>query len=322
MKRTFFVLLSLFCIAFCLFVLGCSDDDEKVTNPASIDPEDSTFVQDAFDGDIFLEGLQSVDLSLELLNNIPVPLAPKYEQGSRLLIDDDEEIVISSINSYNYSEGWHIFSFDALVVNVVEPDTVWIMGSDSVQVSLEGTAIQNYTPESDFDLLQQRVHAHWRDTPFIGAILASTEEGHIHHRLGIDIEVIAPDTFITANGTVYDTLINHEESMDDVCDMTAILSQTLTNLQMDVTSTDGCPESGTVVVAANLDVECVDYEDPPNTFTLNGNWVVTATVNGNGTITVTFSNGVVSWSITDTCGGPTSTAISRPNMLEFMRSMK
>jgi len=103
-----------------------------------------------------------------------------------------------------------------------------------------------------------------------------------------------------------------EQSGWGSCDVTVGVDQTVTDLVFNVNGNADCPESGQLVSISTIDAHCIGAQDHEgDTLSINGSWTITATVNeGQGTITFTFSNGIVSWTVTKPCDGSATAARS------------
>ena len=277
-------------------ITGC--DENKGTDSAGTGNDyasDSAIISDFFgDDDIFGTPFEAFALSFALLDSIPVGAAPKSAGGLKALQDENEQVTITAVISYIYSGGWHIFEFEATVVDLIAYDTIDVVGIDSVQLLDDGQPVQYITPETQMDELRARTHADLDDR-------SGESHGDMHHAVSF-----AMDTpVITINGTVHDTLSASSQDEGGSCEVSLTLDQTITNLQMYVGISEGgdCPNSGHVSMTASLDMTCVGLDDGPTSLSISGTWTITATVNDNNTVTITYTDGTTTWATTETCDG-------------------
>lgn len=291
------------------FISGCDGGkDDKSTGPGTGNPIDSTYVTGLFGGDdLFGTPYESYVLSFALLDSIPGGATPKSTGGFKGLQDGDEEVAITAVGSYSYSNGWHIFQFEATVIDLVTYDTIDVVGIDSVQVLEDGQPVQYPTLWTQMDGLKARTHADLDDR-------SGYSHGDMHHLVDFSIDTVAGETVITIDGTVHDTL--SASGGDDVswCDIDLTLDQAVINLQVYADNQEGdCPLSGYVTAAVSLEVLCVgEGQGSLDSLSISGTWTITATVNDNNTVTITYSDGTTVWTITESCDGSGSVERSSP----------
>ncbi len=299
MKRLMLVLLCTLLGLSVILILGCDKDDDVTGNDdTTLNPQDSVMIEDVLQQDLFETPLRSLEVSWLLLNSILGAQMPKMSNPVAALGQDDEVLVIIAAEYLGYSDGWHVFDFHARVTDQSILDTVDIVGTDSVQIIVDGDPVQYPVPGTVIEGLKERAHADWWTN--------SDDTGAIHHRLEIDLDTsLAGDTLITINGTVDDYFNVHEGDDFGVCDIELSLDQAITNIVFNVNQESDCPESGQIVQIATIDIHCVGQgANAGYTLDISGVWTVTATVNeGEDTVTITFSNGVVSWTVVEPCGG-------------------
>lgn len=302
MKRSTIVLLVMVVIAGLMFVWGCSDDDDDAIGPilANPDPADSTFMTDLFDDGVFMTALHSLEVSLALLESLPGAPVVKGMDGVKALGAAQEDIVITAIIDYEYTNGWHIFDFEAMVVDEFESDTTDVVGIDSIRLVMDGSPVQYPGNLDSLDGLSEHAHVTWamRD-------VVDPDSGFINHLVDLEQLVALTDTILKLDGSVRDTMRVREDVETATCEIDMTLSETITNLQIDVNAPEGdCPETGTINVTATLDIECQgDQGSQFDSLSISGTWTVNATVNPNNTVTISFSDGLVAWTVTETCGG-------------------
>ena len=299
MKRLFLLPVAMILVIGLIFIWGCSDDDnDNGAGPTNqINPEDSTFVTEYFDEDVFLTGMNSVSLSWVLLDSIPSG-AKAADGGVGKVLQGDDDIVITAIISYEYSEGWHIFEFEAEIIEEDYPgtDTIDVTGTDSVQVLEAGVPVQFPDEQTVVSGLKERAHANWehRGEPAVGAV---------HHLIDVGLTEVVLDTIITFDGAVHDTIegVDHDNGM--IWSYYISYDQTIDSIQISTTDEE-CPLDGFISMNAGINATGVSDDVPPDTITIAGNWVITVTVITPGTIRLTYSDGTVSWAHTEVvCGG-------------------
>jgi hypothetical protein len=297
MKRLILVLLCTLLGLSVILMLGCDKDDDVTGNDKTtiLTPEDSSMIVDILQGDMFETALKSLEVSWELLDFLPEFKISKMSNPAAALSTDDEVLTIIDAGYLGYSNGWHVFEFHARTTDQFTSDTVDIVGTDSVQIIVDGYPVPFPVFGMLVDGLRERAHANfWTN---------SDDTGAIHHRLEIDLDTSGDDTLITVSGTVDDYLHVNEGEDYGVCDIELDLDQVITNIVFNVNQESGCPESGQIVQTAAIDIYCVgEGENAGDTLDINGIWTVTATVNeGVDTVTITFSNGTVSWTVVEPC---------------------
>ena len=299
MKRVMLVLLCTLLGSLLILMLGCDKDDDVTGNDnTTLTPEDSSMIEDALLGDLFDTPLQSLEISLVLLDYLPEATMPKMSNPAAALGTDDEVLIIIEASYQGYSEGWHIFNFHARVTDQFTLDTVDIVGTDSVQIIEDGAPVRYPGSGTVIEGLKECAHADWWTN--------TDDTGAVHHRLEIDLDTsLTGDMLVTVNGTVDDYLNVHEEDDDWVCDIELGLDQVITDIVFNVDQESDCPESGQIVQIVTIDIHCAgEGPNAGDTMDINGVWTVTATVNeGEDTVTITFSNGIISWTVVEPCDG-------------------
>ena len=298
MKRLMLVLLCTLLGLSVILISGCDKDDDVIGNDnTTLTPEDSSMIEDVLQGDLFDTPLKSLEVSWVLLDHLPEATMPKMSNPAAALGTDTEVLVIIEAGYQGYSDGWHIFNFQAKVTDQLTYDTVDIVGTDSVQIIEAGAPVQYPGPGTVIEGLKERAQADWWTN--------SDDSGAIHHRIEIDLDTSGDDTLVTVNGTVDDYLRIHDEDDDWVCDIELGLDQVITDVVFNVNQESDCPESGQIVQTVTINIHCIgDGQHAGDTLDIHGVWTVTATVNeGEDTVTITFSNGNVSWTVVEPCDG-------------------
>ncbi len=298
MKRFIFLTLA-FSICFGLiWISGCSDDKSAGVDPAAgPEPVDSNFMNDIFGEELLMNSIHSIEVSLALLDSIPGATVKENGGLSLSVMEGEQEIIITAIGSYSYENGWHVFQFDAIVVDLEFNDTTAVSGLDSVRVSFEGSPLQFPNSQSEMDELLARAHARWNSLP------DSLNNAAIHHRLDVSLDFLNNnDTLINLAGTVSDTISIQDSLEQSFCQLELTLNQTMTNFQFYPSSSDTvCPESGSTTATVTLNVACTGGAF--DTLNVDGTWTISATINDDNSVTITFTNGIVSWTVTEPCGG-------------------
>lgn len=282
-----------------VLVGGCSDDDEGTNSvQPTVTEDDSAFVSEFFDPEMFMDVGNSIPISIALLDSIPGGAStPKSTSPWQALQGDDDPIVTAVIH-YEYSEGWHIFDFEAVIVDLEVNDTVFILGLDSVQVLYEGTPLQFPNSQSEIDQLKERAHADWHSNTF-------AENGVVHHALDIALTFPGEDTVVTIGGSAHDTTHIGGGFGNTICEIDISLDQDVSDLQLSTGMQDGdCPLDGDLDMIASLDVFCMgEGTQAADTLDINSTWHLVMVVNENNTITISFSAGDFSWTTTQSCDG-------------------
>jgi hypothetical protein len=279
---------------------GCSSsshmtdsDGTTVTNAA-----DSAFVSSVFDAEMVLTSLESIDISRALMQTIegapPIAAPLNYEDG----------IVINAVTSYEYTNGWHIFQFEATVEQTMMADTITVTGWDSVKVVLDGYPVQVIDDITLADELYVRAHVNW-------VAASGTGSGGFHHRVGATRQLDGADTLITLSGSVVDSLHSGQDWGDSTgaCVLDICLQENLTALQVDINAAEGeCPRSGSVSMSAYLALDCEgDPQQGQESLELYGQWTMLAVINPDNTVTVTVTADNDTFTITESCGESVAT---------------
>ena len=300
MNRTRLTILTIILGGLLLFLLGaCSEDESPLTSDNLTQQQtDSSLVAASVGDRLFDTPLQSIELSGALLEQQGV-MSSGRSAATRAASDGDE-IVISAVASYEYTNGWHVFDFEALVVDTESNDTVEVTGVDSVQV-LVNDQPQFVVPEGvEPDGLKARAHLDWD-------VLTGDASCDLNHRIDVDAAPQEFDTIVTINGTIHDTLHGVESTDTLECALDVSYDVVVTNLQISAAAgDDDCPLAGEIDAVATIDAECTTNDTPPDSIGVHGTWTVNAVVNDNNTVTIRYSDGILSFTTTETCADDTA----------------
>ena len=257
-----------------------------------VSPEfDSLLVEYLYEGpDMYMKSFQVLELTGLLFDHM-TQVPAKIGMGEALGIE--EEMVLDEINSYTYSNGWHIFDFTAYVIEDYEYDTTYISAVDSFQTRNDGSAVENPTGLDQLDEFWERIHGSWEQSD-------GHRDGTVHHRIDVTIQSVEPETVFVLDGSIADTTNWTEEGIDVEIDH----SQTVSDLTVTLDGDSDCPTAGTMSNTTKLTGTAQGKGD--DYFLINGTWIVNATVNANNTITISFDGPVIDWTTTVTCGGDNS----------------
>lgn len=295
-----------FALACCLIATGC-DRDNATTEPTASDTDraDSSLVR-ATVGDRMLEApFQTLELSAKLLAAVPgsSPVSRMLGQTGSQDISQGDDLIITSVLTYRYADGWHVFTFEAIAVNHATADTVDITGTDSVRVLVDGSPVPTVSDSTSIEAVLARAHLDWANRRGVG-------EGALHHSLDVAVLPMEFDTLVTIDGFAHDSLSGIERTDSATCALDLSYDLTIDNLQVRVPETAGdCPESGDLAVSVGIAAECVEnHGTPPDSLDIHGTWTVTAHVNDDNTVTITFTNGLLFFRTTTTCDDDATTA--------------
>jgi hypothetical protein len=283
--------------AICVLTLGfgCSSSD-KATNNTTTSNLDQ--MEGLVDEDFYAMALQSLDLSLSLLDSIPVAGAPDDRQKTkleRLVAGEGDDLVINAIASYAYQNGWHIFQFAATIDPGDGSGVADMTGIDSVQVLQGGVPMG---PEADFSLLDEVTsHAHFSWLSQDGATSVGANQ-----LVNVTFDVVGSDTTFVVDGSFDQALSAVFEDSTSSCSFAIDVAAVVNDLA--ISNSDDCPQSGSVVMDVAIDLACLSTGgEGPQSLTVEGEMSVTAVANGNNSITVTYTDGVNTKTVMEQCGG-------------------
>lgn len=301
------VLLSLAVLA-----VGCSNDSTS-TAPAN-EPQstgDTAMISNMMGDAVLSTPTQTILLSEALLAN-ESRISGRRTAGFASLSSDDD-IIITSVTSYSYSDGWHIFEFEATVIDHDIEDTVDIAGIDSVQVLVGGEPVQEVANDDFVDGLRARAHVDWD-------LRSGDATADANHAIDVGIAVSEMDTIVTVGGMVNDTVQSMFVGDSASCSVYVTLDQLIDNLQVYAgAGDDQCPIDGFISSTAHIEADCVSF-DETDSASVNGTWTITAEVVGDGNIRITFEGPVLTWSVTESCEEASASGArwwtSRPHTLQ------
>jgi hypothetical protein len=298
MKRM--LLLSL-CLSLTLIlgaIIGC-ESSGKSTDSADNDADTTQFLlaDDLFGDNLFSSVFQALDLSVALLDSIPDAGASGKDWLAGLSSEGTGDVIVSAVSEYSYTNGWHIFTFEATQTDEATQITVILTGVDSVQLLDGQTPVQYPLSYVTVDTIKARAHLNWTTDP-----IEST--GSFNHALSIGIDRTETDTLYTINGSASDSLHGAYADSASECTVDLTMTESIFGLQIDADCGE-CPRAGTVIINATVDLECTGGSDNPdslgNLLQLEGTWIVTAVINNNNTVTISYSDGTTNWVITEPC---------------------
>jgi hypothetical protein len=297
-----FTLAGLLLLGFALITLvGCDDEDETVMQ--SGDPNDPgfQFVQDEVGSDAFDNFGVDLNLSMALLESTLGGGSQSDTRNSALrkavsALNGNAEIIISGSSNFEFTQdGWYVFDFEALVVEDLT-DSLEIVGIDSVQILLDDVPVQWADPQPEIDELKAYAHVNWMNN--------SDDSAGAHHRMQVLVEMVNSDSVVTVNAGIDDTLHTDWANDTESCELLIDRHIDLTDFVVLVgpNEADDCPQSGSAVVAAGIDLDCTG-SGGLREWGVEGAWSITAVVNGDGTVTVTASIGNTTWTVTEPIEG-------------------
>ena len=250
-------------------------------DPTDLSESDQDFVEEVF-GEELGTFMYELPMTFALLQKVFTPTKTSWVgQGLQ-----EPDVVVTSW-THAYENGWHIFTAELTITEDLH--VINLAGVDSIRLWEDGSVVeQTY----QYDGIDTRSHFFW-----VGN--RQGESGMVHHRFDFREQMVGQDYYARLNGTANDSVVTGWESFEGSCQLMVAIDETITNLVFEPES-DACPLSGRIDVDGVIDIDC--YGTGEDYFNTNGAWTVAAVANGNGTVTLTFNNGYVSWSRTDTCG--------------------
>ena len=282
--------------AICALMLGygCSSSDKATNNTSTANLDQlEGFVEE----DFYAMALQSLDLSLSLLDSIPAASAPDQQKTrlDRVIAGDGDDLVISAIASYAYQNGWHIFQFAATIDPGDGSGVADMTGIDSVQVLQGGVPMG---PDADFSLLDEVTsHAHFSWASQDGATSVGANQ-----LINVIFDVAGADTTFIVDGSFDQELSAVFEDSTSSCSFDIDIAAVVNDLA--ISNDNDCPQSGSIEMDVALDLACLSTGgENPGALSVEGELSVTAVANGDNSITVSYTDGVNSKMVTEQCGG-------------------
>lgn len=277
--------------------IGCSSTDSPTGNMQVGDTTSAgfQFVEENFNGEDVLNNFEfGLEVSSRLLAEAGVPVASS--RNGALASAGVNDVIINSILDWEFTaDRWWVFDFEA---TISETDSgvvtqISVAGIDSVQLLLDGVAIDSSEVALGFDALKARAHVNWAD-------LAQTVTAAAHHRVDFSAAEVGNDSLITIAGSVDDTVTLVWAGQDYECSLEMSSNQAVDNLVVLISASGDCPQSGSLSAVATIDLLCYGLGASQfNELDVNGTWTMTAQVNENQSATITYSDGTTAWVITE-----------------------
>ncbi|MEE8575839.1 MAG: hypothetical protein V3T31_01165 [candidate division Zixibacteria bacterium] len=247
--------------------------------------DDSVFVSEILDDGAFEPVLNTQELSYALITSYFSDPPTKGGEGAKY----GENITVY-IGTYEYTNGWHVFTFEATVAEL--SDTLDLAGTDSVKVMIDEVPVE--VPGADFEPEAISCRSHYELTDRAQTISAS-----IHHSLDAETIISGSDTLLQMDATTDDSFTLIEEGIGGTCTTELGSDVTIIALVFDPNDEGACPTSGSMTMASTVSVSCTGEGNELN---VDGSWTVSLTANGDGTVTISYSNGWALWTVTEYCG--------------------
>jgi hypothetical protein len=280
-------------------LLGCGEEEDEITgNGGGLLIGDTLAPEFQFVSEFLGEGsmefvFHSLEMTMVLVDSIPGGGAPAKAGQPASLMPQEESLIVESY-TYTYANFWHIFAFEAIVVDELTSDTIVdVSGIDSFQVLVNGDPVQY--PGPLFNGLNIRSHFDWMES-------SGFASGHSDHSLNLTAAPVGIDTAITITGSVYDSLGMYVSDGQTQCLLDMAIELTLSELTF-IGFMDECPTAGSASSTVRLDLSCEGGGSGYDSLNVNGTWTMTATVSGD-VITVSYSDGTTSWTVSGPCDEP------------------
>jgi len=291
-----------------LVAAGCADDDNPTGSGGNGGSTSDTTSMAQVSEHVGTFDFESIGNSIEITSAgleqaFPTVFGADQRRGVTARSLSADSVIIESSYSYTQDGDWHIISMDVTLVDTEDGVDLSATVTDSIRFTMDGSVVVDPT-SAEFNGVETRKHFEWWRN------LDSLAYGTGQHDLSIGVTVDSTDssTIITLNGNATES--THAEFGDDTTDCVVDVeaSQTLTELVFtdNEAGDDDCPISGSAMASAAIDLLCTSATD---TLSIEDSWTVTTTVLQGGDIRVTFDNGRVTWSVTDTCS---SSGVSAP----------
>ncbi|MFQ5453217.1 MAG: hypothetical protein ACE5D6_03415 [Candidatus Zixiibacteriota bacterium] len=294
MKRFAFLTILISLVLF--LMVGC--DEDKTVNSNLIVGDTSSadfqFVQEKVTQDENTDIGMSLDLTFDLFDQQFGVGAPKLEQSGIMALGQTGDIILIDSATYTFINGWHVFTFEATVIDMFTNDTLDISGIDSIQIQSNGSTLPE--PDSTMDDLRIRNYFNWD-------FRNKSDSGSGTHLIHIAGSTIDSGSVVTINGSANETVYTTVSDTIAECDLDMNNNVNITNVQFVLDGTE-CPNSGKIMMSSNMDLTCYgQLNSHLDSLTVNGTWTVTAVFNGTQ-VNVTYTDGTTSWSVIEECGSP------------------
>lgn len=279
---------------------GCSGDDDRIVAPSKPSAQDSILIESLFGPEIVAAGYQTIPVSLALLRQIPTKDGRLRLPKSLATLPGIDLVVIKSVDSYTYADGWHIFNFGATSPAADGNDTLVLQGLDSIKILSGGLAVAHPDSVAAIDMLLERLHVTVRSISD-GAI------GSLHHADTVSLAYTGDDTLAVIDGRAADTTFLSFDSDSSRCEVELRATRTVTDLRTTSAAEAGdCPLGGMVAMRVRVYAVDISIGKPPvdTTVIMQGIWTLDAVVADDHAVTITYSNGAGNWSRTSDCKGP------------------
>ena len=307
MKRVSILLLAVI-VGCALIFAACSSDDNSTNSGGNQtvqgDPNDPSFqyVTDEVGGEINGDFGVETDLIFAMLAN-----TAGYDLGVSKLdgvsqalgATADDSIVSVIVFSWQFTgTKWFVFNFEAQIREIEDNDGVldtnllYIHGGiDSLQLKLDGVAVDSAQITSGVNGLDNRAHA---GVDITGPNLLSSLS--IHHHIQLVQGYQQNDSLGVANAQVDDTVTITTTENNNYCEIAINQSSTVTDLVFRFDGGD-CPLGGSASTTASFNAFCTGNGGVSG-LNLNGTWTVDAEIVGNMR-NIVVVNGNTRWEVSE-----------------------
>ena len=297
MKRILWFVLFGAMLVSALLIAGCGDDDDAPTQTSTDDDNDMPFeiVSEVYDESGIMEAFtRTMQLTSALID---VEFADKANGLKKTLAtaDDPDSIVISAGQSYNYSNGWHIWVCDAIVY-VEGVHTVEISAIDSLQMRIDGTP--QALPSENIDEFRIIARYTWETQD-------DNQTASAVHYLHLLKDIVADPNTMTISAEISENHSALFTSDSSECEFDALFYEDVDDLEFDLDAegeTVECPNSGGIEINSLISLECTSEYHPMDTLRILGEWEFTADVLDDGRIRYMYTDDNVTFITTQTCG--------------------
>lgn len=276
-------------------ISGCSNiltSDDPLT-PGSTNDVNYQWVEEEVFSDQIFEGIDvSFDISEFLIDSIPGASPTRRHLVPEAASEGD--IVVTSW-SYSYSNTWHIFQFSGYGTDNLGTDTADITGIDSIQVWVDGQAVQ--VPDSTMDAYNINAHFTVLSRDGFDSLTAD-------HAVQIAEDAMNPDLIVfDAQLSEVIAFAYTDSAATATCQVNLTSSFAAVDIIMPIDSAGDCPLGGTITVTVALNMNCGGTSANPFALSVDGSWTAVGTFDGTNE-TFTISDGTSQWTSTEPCAGP------------------